>query len=302
MAVCPLCQNQLVEDFGNEVCSKCGATVFVESEEIVHVQNASAMEAAVYEINSKSTGSEITRQSKDSLDPFSPLDSSIYPTEVSSDNSISSTVLEADLESKSESVNHTDPFFNTSEFNDYPLDSEAPSVNGVVDQDHQMMIENEIETDTATTELTPTRDVKLDSGPTSASDFFSEMQLLGDMDSDKFKESSYFFDIEIAEIDSKDLRDEILDHLTDSRLGLKENDLDKQIKNGVLLLKDISAVKTHVIVQKLSHLPCQLSWVIKEVHELAQIESQDEDNISEDRNSIKSDVTSENEFEDFETP
>ncbi len=128
----------------------------------------------------------------------------------------------------------------------------------------------------------------------SASDFFSEMQMFGDMDSEKFKESSYFFDIEIKGIDSKDVRDEILDHLKDSRLSLKVNDLDKKIKSGFLVLNDISAIKTQVIVQKISHLPCDISWKIKEVQDLGS----NEENKPKQTDALVSDLDDFNELDE----
>lgn len=253
MANCPVCQNKLQTDFGNEVCSKCGTTVFVESDDIVHVQDLAAMDAALNQI--KENDSDLN---------------SINDTGVSENRDQHN--LDDQTEDDLFGIGHSDndlPSFETDEIiqsvSDSLLESEIISdgTNDILAEDN-LSPEDEIVDPIFNSE--PVAQIQAET--TTAEDFLSEMQLLGDMASEKFKESNYFFDIEIKGIDSKDVRDEILDHLFDSRLGLKENNLDKKIKNGFLTLNDVSAIKTHVIVQRLSHLPCEISWKIKEAHEL----------------------------------
>lgn len=253
MANCPVCQNKLQTDFGNEVCSKCGTTVFVESDDIVHVQDLAAMDAVLNQIkeNDSDLNSINDTGVSEALDQHN-LDNETEDDLfgiVNSDNDLSSLENDEILQSVSDSL--PDPENSLDDANAILAEDNLSSEDEVVDPIFNSETEAQIQTETATAE-----------------DFLSEMQLLGDMASEKFKESNYFFDIEIKGIDSKDVRDEILDHLFDSRLGLKENNLDKKIKNGFLILNDVSAIKTHVIVQRLSHLPCEISWKIKEAYEL----------------------------------
>lgn len=113
---------------------------------------------------------------------------------------------------------------------------------------------------------------------TGADEFLEAMQLFGDLDVGKFNEAIYFFDIRVVGIDSKDIRSEVIDILSEDRLGLKIESFNKIIKNGILTLTDVPAVKAYVLVQNLSHLPCDLSWTLKEVQDLV-ADPGDEDSI-----------------------
>ncbi len=267
MASCPTCHNQLQTDFGNEVCTKCGATVFVESDEIVHVQNLAAMDAALNE--SQETESLEAIKSMDLADELSETDDPIFGRDTFATENTAAEIH--DVESFNEPLSeNTENDVLGDDFSELSLSTES-SIEDQIKSNDNSDIKDSIFESGNEKELQVPSAVEV---ATTAEDFLSEMQLLGDMASEKFKESNYFFDIEITGIDSKDVRDEILDHLFDSRLGLKENNLDKKIKNGFLIIHDVSAVKTHVIVQRLSHLPCEISWKIKEAHELGAAEAE----------------------------
>lgn len=68
------------------------------------------------------------------------------------------------------------------------------------------------------------------------------------------------YDLKISGIDSSDLRKEVHEALMDQKLGWPIEDIMKRMDRGTLELKGISAVKTHVLVQRLKVLPLQISW------------------------------------------
>ncbi|MCO5112937.1 MAG: hypothetical protein M9899_02055 [Bdellovibrionaceae bacterium] len=114
-------------------------------------------------------------------------------------------------------------------------------------------------------------DDALDTGtpsPMSVDDFLNEIEVFGGMDSEPFQASAYFFDITISGIDSKDIRTEILETLSNSKLRLEEENLSKKIVAGQLQLFQIPAVKAAIIIQSLAHLNCELDWKLKEAQDL----------------------------------
>lgn len=114
-------------------------------------------------------------------------------------------------------------------------------------------------------------DEALDTGtpsPMSVDDFLNEIEIFSGMNSEPFQASAYFFDITISGIDSKDIRTEILETLSNSKLRLEEENLSKKIVAGQLQLFQIPAVKAAVIIQSLAHLNCDLDWKLKEAQDL----------------------------------
>jgi len=68
------------------------------------------------------------------------------------------------------------------------------------------------------------------------------------------------YDLMISGIDTADLRKEVLESLTDKRLAWDPEALVNEIKEGHLKLTGISAIKAHVVAQRLKVLPLHLEW------------------------------------------
>lgn len=71
---------------------------------------------------------------------------------------------------------------------------------------------------------------------------------------------AFVYNIKISDIDSKEIKDMLLEALDDSRFGWDAHVLVSQIKSGELMLNQISAVKSSVLVSRLKSLPLQVSW------------------------------------------
>lgn len=68
------------------------------------------------------------------------------------------------------------------------------------------------------------------------------------------------YDLKISGIDTADLRREVFEAFVDKKLGWDAEEVINSINAGVLELKSISAVKAHVLVQRLKVLPLQIRW------------------------------------------
>lgn len=261
MLKCPNCQSSLKSDFGYETCSKCGSVVFIDLDGSVVLQEEH------HESLDFETDEEEAIVSGDAALPD--MSSDIQITEdIGGNFDLAEEEIVSDdedeiYEDEESHIGGYEVFEShvTSEANGAFFDKETSdedSEDVSFEDDSENVFEDNTEDDGTGQEYVVT----------TADDFLEEMQMFGEIDSDKFKESIYFFDIEIAGIDSKDIRDEILESLNDERLALIGTDFNRQISNGILILKAISAVKAHVIIQRISHLPCEISWTLVEVQDL----------------------------------
>lgn len=260
MAVCPKCKTPLREDFGLETCSGCGIVVFVNDDKVSLQEDEPSLEA------SEDSLAEVGAIVGDDAETISESGSLEFGVGSEIIGSLESEVAASEIEPEADDLQNL--------FEDIASDEALESADSFefenLESDDFQILENEnSKSERAQAKLSEDNSAGSPTEVlTSADDFLAEMQLFGEMDSEKFQDAIYFFDIEIASIDSKDVRDEILDILDDSKLNLKLEPLGPKIKNGTLLLPAIPAVKAYIIIQKISHLPCELSWALVEVHDL----------------------------------
>lgn len=69
------------------------------------------------------------------------------------------------------------------------------------------------------------------------------------------------YSVIIENIDTKEMRQLLLEALSDSKFAWDPKELMKQVKMGRLQLEDLNPVKASVLVQKLQDLPMKVSWV-----------------------------------------
>jgi hypothetical protein len=268
LAVCPKCQNKLKEDFGLETCKKCGEVVFINMDDSVSLQELHQ---------------EIQQEEE-----ISSLESSEINDEIFNSNTTETVDLNEEV------IQIEDPFAVNTIEDDIVGGFELETVDPMEDvaspvSEPPLLPTEEYEFASEESEVSEfdipevAQPVQVSNVQTSAEDFLEEMQSFGEMDSEKFKEGIYFFDIEISNIDSKDTREQILNELEDSKLNLQIENINKRIVKGVLLLPAIPAVKAHVIVQKISHLACDISWKLLEVQDLSvETEIELEDSLDND--------------------
>ena len=88
---------------------------------------------------------------------------------------------------------------------------------------------------------------------------FSDIEEYGNK-ADISIESVFYYDLQIQEINSAQLRQEIKMVLEDKALGLDPEAYFLKIKDGVLEISKLSPVKVHVIIKALIGLPLTLKW------------------------------------------
>ena len=78
--------------------------------------------------------------------------------------------------------------------------------------------------------------------------------------SDNLDLGDFYYNIIISDIDSKNLRESVLDALDDSRFRWRKKEIADQIKNGCLTLEKINAAKMYVLISYLKFLPVKIRW------------------------------------------
>jgi endogenous inhibitor of DNA gyrase (YacG/DUF329 family) len=68
------------------------------------------------------------------------------------------------------------------------------------------------------------------------------------------------YTLTIAGIDSASVRADLKEALSDSKFGWDVRELIGQIKDGVLTIRSVSAIKAGILVQRIKFLPIQISW------------------------------------------
>ena len=70
----------------------------------------------------------------------------------------------------------------------------------------------------------------------------------------------YYYDLRISGIDTAILKQEVLDILSDKRLGWNAEDLRKKIKMGQLVIENLNPVRAVLAVLKLQSLDVDVEW------------------------------------------
>jgi hypothetical protein len=90
---------------------------------------------------------------------------------------------------------------------------------------------------------------------------FQEIQSFVSSPVSEMREGTFFYDVKILNLDTQDLKDEVLDILKDKKLGIDLKKLNFKLSH--LVIEDLNAVKASVLVTKLKHLPIDIEWTQK---------------------------------------
>ena len=97
-------------------------------------------------------------------------------------------------------------------------------------------------------------------GRSPAGEGLDAVRNFGNSDLSQGQDGAVYFDVVISGVDSKKIRDELRDCLTDRRFLWDVDELIKSIRKGELKLQGLSAVKASVILARLKELPVELKW------------------------------------------
>jgi len=88
----------------------------------------------------------------------------------------------------------------------------------------------------------------------------SEIADFGNSEKSQASEGSLCYRIKISDIDSQALRDSLEDILSDSKFLWDEKNIISEIKEGVLVMRDISPAKAIILIHRLREMPLNVYW------------------------------------------
>lgn len=83
------------------------------------------------------------------------------------------------------------------------------------------------------------------------------------------KDGPFLFNLFINGLDSKEIRESLREAMNDSRFSFDSNNLLGQIRDGKLLIKNVSPVQASILVNRLKRLPLSITW---EQHAITTVE------------------------------
>jgi hypothetical protein len=242
MPSCPFCQTELPDDFGLIDCPGCEAALFIEMDGTVQAPGEASPSAETSD--AFAAPEEVEGTFVDQLLEEPSMEEPMEPP--------SEEILEEAPEEISEQMPEEipEPFQAQEEESYEEVQEEVPEAPEEFSQEAQQE------------ELPP----EIPEGPLQVSDPVPDRvsaadisQLANAMDEQGVVEGLRY-DLRISGIDSADLRKEVYDSLLDRKLGWNMDDLMETLKDGVLEVKAVSAVKAQVVVQRLKTLPLQVRW------------------------------------------
>ena len=83
------------------------------------------------------------------------------------------------------------------------------------------------------------------------------------------KDGPFLFNLFISGLDSKEIRESLREAMNDSRFSFDSKNLLGQIRDGKLLIKNVSPVQASILVNRLKRLPLAITW---EQHAITTVE------------------------------
>lgn len=109
----------------------------------------------------------------------------------------------------------------------------------------------------------------IEKAPTSgASSDMSDIANFGNSEISQGREGMLRFNLHIGGIDTSDIRAEVREILTDARFLWDAEKLMSEIRDGELHIKEITAVKSALLVQRLRTVPVEIRWEQYAIHQV----------------------------------
>ncbi|MCB0342201.1 MAG: hypothetical protein H6626_10530 [Pseudobdellovibrionaceae bacterium] len=234
MAQCPLCSSEIHADFGLVDCLGCGAVLAVDMDGTVRAEEASGSETpapiqdvATSDENYESPPAVIV--SEDYANPEPPVEMAVEYQE--NDGNSSYLLDESDV------LQEPEPAFEPA---DYGSEFEEPTQEG---------------------NLAASLPPPIDSADLSDISSFANSEV------SQGREGLLRFHLKIAGVDTRDVREELFEALDDQRFLWDAQAMMADMKNGQMLISGISAVKAYILIQRLRHLPIEITWEQYAIHQ-----------------------------------
>lgn len=238
MIKCPACSAQIDSDFGMISCPKCSAVFMVE------------MDGSIQELGEVENTSHPAEDAVESAEEASMGEPTVVESTVVEPSTVEPTVIEETL---IEPTIIDDPFKT-------PEESSAEDIaDGFVSTEQAFG-----EVEPAETEYSENFMDVMDN-PTPEPRELDPNDPLGVTAFDQSEASQtpdglYYYDVKVNGLDSAQIREHVIDALSDTRFDWTPEDIKKNISAGELHLKNLNPVKAVLVVIKLQPLDVEVEW------------------------------------------
>ncbi len=243
MPNCPLCQTSLKDDFGLVDCPGCQAPLFIDMDgSVVSAAGASPTSAPSPEIGVAQD-----------LDSAQELENFSLPAE---EQSADQDEFLPDYGGFEEVHDTQDPPELQGDFRGVEMDP----LNGVhTDVQQPPEVAEPLEP------VAPPEPFAV-APPAAEADSLEDLTEFANSEASQGKEGLLRFHLTIEGIDSSDLRRDVAEALQDKKFMWDDEELLRSIRQGRLVLQDISAVKVVILIRRLREKPLKITWEQHAIH------------------------------------
>ena len=268
MAVCPKCKTLVEQDFGVSACSGCGSVLVVDMDgnvtvsqpEVEEESSAGAQDSTVEEAPpSEINFDEPIQNYTEAPEVENPLNSGFGQSEELPGNSFQSfeapPEVDGQVEQGFEQPQVAEAVESLEAVEEVPVETVEAEVEAV---------DAEVEAEAEAAPAVNPDYLSFDQEREPAADAANSGNAISDINdfanSADEEGNSFQYVLVITEINNVDVKNKIMEILTDIRLGINVKEIENTVHRGRLELPPLNAARTSVIVAKLSEFPIHLSW------------------------------------------
>lgn len=250
MVACPACGAHVEADFGMISCPACETVFMINIDGTVGTPNT---EEPVEDILA---GDEIVQESFDNTPPADESEWEDAPVAVDPEATHFALPGVDGADDFAEAAAET-----PSEVQSY---SEEPAVEAPSEESSQDLAGSEALSEEPPTEYSEDFLHTLDANPaektlTDAEDPLGVTRFDGS-EASQMADGPYYYDVSISGIDTAQLKQHVVDALSDKRLGWSTDEVKKMIRMGQIVLQNLNPVKAILVVLKLQTLDVDVEW------------------------------------------
>ena len=257
MPQCPSCNKEIADDFGLANCSFCGVSVFVNMDGQVEIQ--SGAESNPEQVPYEEPANEMAFNNNENFQNNPPPvaeNNSFLGTPNMAEEAYSEEPLVEDYEANNDGpvektevmVEPNDEYFEMTE------GSAEGNYSENIDENMDAADPNAINADNSifNEDLRP----KVNVDPSDISDIAD----FANSNSIEADDGDLRINVFISGIDTKAIREAIVEELTDKKLNIHVETLMNQVVNGTLKIQDLSPLKASIIVERLNNYSLSIRW------------------------------------------
>ena len=103
--------------------------------------------------------------------------------------------------------------------------------------------------------------------PRASGQSMKDLADFGNSEGSVAREGAYRFDLTVMGIDSAEIKIEVKEALSDGRFLWDIETMINEMADGILVIKNLSAVKSAIVVQRLKILPVDIKWEQHAIHQ-----------------------------------